>query len=222
MILKKHKIIFVHIRKTGGNFIQEVLLPHSEDQKVIKKSHQDSIERFSIEGEYTLKKHATVEDYYNIMGEELFLQYELLTVYRDPVERMISAFYSPARNIRKVEEVKDLTGSYPVNKNYVYVTPEFDLGKFEKVVARQPSIVDMLRLGEKTLKPHYLIRFDRLVADLSRIMKLKKLDGWEKLIQKRKVNVSFYHPEKQLYKNSDVVNIVMKYHGEDYRLLQNL
>jgi hypothetical protein len=60
MISSKYRFLYVHIPKTGGNSIQHVLLPISDDQKELKK-HQDGLDRFEVIGPKTKKKHASLK-----------------------------------------------------------------------------------------------------------------------------------------------------------------
>ena len=93
MISHKHKFIFIHIPKTGGNSIQNALLKFSDDEKRIGNIH-DGIQDFEIYNKtYDLWKHTSLKSYYVRMPQDLFQQYTKFTCVRNPWERMISAYF---------------------------------------------------------------------------------------------------------------------------------
>ena len=102
MIFKKNKVIFLHSPKTAGNSIQDALREYSEDQIIAKAALQDGVERFEVRNpeHKKLKKHSTIQDYYNAIGDDLFT-YKIFTNIRNPYDRMVSFYFSPHRgNVR--------------------------------------------------------------------------------------------------------------------------
>lgn len=63
MISIQHKFLFVHIPKTGGNSVQNILRDFSEDKIVLVAPHQDGKERFEVRNDlYNIKKHSSLSD----------------------------------------------------------------------------------------------------------------------------------------------------------------
>ena len=131
---------------------------------------------------------------------------------------MISAFYSPARNIKEKNSVKSVQRAISVNRDFAYVIPNFELDKFERLVARQPSMTDMLNLSGELLTPRYLLRFDHLIDDLTVAMRSNSIDGWQCLSKKKRVNASYFNPPRELFSDKSIIEIVNKYHNKDREL----
>ncbi len=119
MISLEHNFLFIHIPKTAGNAIQNVLKYYSEDKIVSIAPHHDGIERFEVRSkDYTIKKHSTLLDYQRQLGAEVINSLFTFTCVRNPWDRMISFFFSPHRGtvswdrnefIALVKEVKPTT-----------------------------------------------------------------------------------------------------------------
>jgi len=106
MISIAKKFLFIHIPKTAGNSLQNILLKYSEDKIVTLAAHQDGVERFEIRNnKYNITKHSTLSHYKSILDPSLYESlYESLYIFstiRNPWERMISFFFSPHRGVTK-------------------------------------------------------------------------------------------------------------------------
>lgn len=100
MLSVKHKFIFIHIPKTGGNSIHNALRPFSEDQVVCQSDIQDGVERFEVRhGSYQLTKHSRFLDYANELSPTFMQECQLFSCIRNPWERMISYYFSPHRRV---------------------------------------------------------------------------------------------------------------------------
>lgn len=158
MLSLKHRFLFVHIPKTGGNSIQKALIPYSEDQITTHLPFQDGIDRFGIQNsDYPYHKHATLREYKNLIPKKIYSPLTKFTVVRNPWERMISFYYSPHEN-----------------------RSSFDPKVFEKVVNDAKSInefVDTRTRLEKLLGKNplshgeirYFLRFERLQENFEQV-----------------------------------------------------
>ena len=98
------KFIFIHIPKTGGNSIQNVLRNYSKDKiiPVHKGDKELELERFQVVNpKYDFKKHSTLQKYRKGLGSKTFHKYFKFSTIRNPWDRMISCYFSPHRDVRK-------------------------------------------------------------------------------------------------------------------------
>lgn len=96
MISIKKNLLFIHIPKTGGNSIQNILMKYSEDKITSQNKFQDGIERFGINyRNYNLKKHSPLRAYKEELDESLYNSLYKVSVLRNPWDRMISLYFSP-------------------------------------------------------------------------------------------------------------------------------
>lgn len=92
----KHEFLFVHIPKTAGNAIQNVLQSYSEDHIVSLAAHQDGVERFEVRSDvFDIKKHSTLRQYRAQLGPKKFQRLFKFACVRNPWERAISFYFSP-------------------------------------------------------------------------------------------------------------------------------
>lgn len=98
MISEKHNFLFVHRGKSGGNSINEALLPFSEDEKTVNPAYQDGVDRFNVvSSRYGTNKHATLREYHERMPKDVFDRLFKFAVLRNPYARLISGYFSPHR-----------------------------------------------------------------------------------------------------------------------------
>jgi hypothetical protein len=96
MISLQKRFLFVHIPKTAGNSIQSVLRDYSEDQLVALREEQDGIERFGLlNPNYKIKKHSTLSEYHNALGDGQFRNLYKFTCVRNPWDRMVAYYFTP-------------------------------------------------------------------------------------------------------------------------------
>jgi hypothetical protein len=97
MISLRHGFLFVHIPKTAGNSIQNILRDYSEDE-IVATGGQDGLERFEVRSAgRKLEKHSTLADYYRELGREQADALFKFACVRNPWDRMISYYFSPHR-----------------------------------------------------------------------------------------------------------------------------
>jgi hypothetical protein len=147
MISFKKGFLFVHIPKTAGNSIQSVLRDYSEDQLVALRKEQDGIERFGLRNpKYKIKKHSTLNEYREVLGEEQFRDLFKFTCVRNPWDRMVSYYFTPTQNPER-----------------------WNRKKFRGIISKAVSVPDYLRLDDYEQDPfanvEYIMRFENLVDD---------------------------------------------------------
>jgi len=98
MISISHNFLFIHIPKTAGNSIQNILRHFSEDRIVILAPYQDGVERFEVRSaKYRIEKHSRLIDYQNQLEPDLYKRLFKFCVIRNPWDRCISFYFSPHR-----------------------------------------------------------------------------------------------------------------------------
>jgi hypothetical protein len=147
MISFQKRFLFVHIPKTAGNSIQNVLRDYSEDELVALRGEQDGVERFGLRNpKYKVKKHSTLAEYRAALGETEFGKLYKFTCVRNPWDRMVSYYFTPTQN-----------------------TVAWDRKKFRKVIVKVLPVADYLRLDKGEKDPfanvNYIMRFENLVDD---------------------------------------------------------
>ena len=147
MISLQKRFLFVHIPKTAGNSIQSALRDYSEDQLVALRKEQDGIERFGLRNPYyKTKKHSTLGEYRDALGNEQFRSLYKFTCVRNPWDRMVSYYFTPTQS------------------------PEtWDPKRFREIISKAVSVADYLRLDQGEEDPFanvdYIIRFENLADD---------------------------------------------------------
>ena len=154
MISSDNKFIFVHVPKTGGNTVHSVLLPLSDDQKVLTGPHQDGTDRFEVRGSITAHKHMPLSDYAQILGGKID-GYSIITTIRHPFERMVSFYFSPHLWHQKI--------------------PFWSRSNFIQLVDKLPSTTDFLKINGIIKKPDFLLRFENLQTDLNDLIQTLSL-----------------------------------------------
>src|SRR5207237_9701060 len=96
MISFQKQFLFVHIPKTAGNSIQSALRDYSEDELVALRGEQDGVERFGLRNpKYKIKKHSTLAEYREALGNEQFGSLCKFTCVRNPLDR-VGSYYCTA------------------------------------------------------------------------------------------------------------------------------
>jgi hypothetical protein len=150
MISFEKQFLFVHIPKTGGNSIQSVLVPWSEDEIVRARPGQDGVERFAVSNpKYKLKKHSRLAEYRDALGGKQFERLYKFTCVRNPWERMVSYYFTPGQ--RK----------------------EWDPKAFKRMISESSSTADYLRLDPGEADPFRnvdrILRFENLAEEFASV-----------------------------------------------------
>lgn len=110
MLSLKHHFLFIHIPKTAGNSVQQVLDKYADENIVAVKPWQDGVEDFEIvSGKYGTSKHSTLREYRKKLGRTEYEGLYKFTIVRNPWDRAISTYFytkkyrQPQKNINQPE-----------------------------------------------------------------------------------------------------------------------
>ena len=166
MLSLEKKFLFIHVPKTGGNSIQNILKDFSEDKIVCLDEDQDGIERFGvINDKYNTKKHATLDQYRKVIDSTVYQALFKFSIIRNPWDRCVSFYFSPSRG--KIEWDRENFRAF-IHKiptiNY-FITHNSWLDKIKRKLGRRPI---------QTSKPidndiDFLIRFENLDKDFKKV-----------------------------------------------------
>ena len=220
MIISKKKLIFIHIPKTGGNSFSHLLINYSKEKIIRLRAYNDKINTFEIRGKYTYDKHQTLEQYKKKLRKN-FKKYKIVTIVRDPMQRMLSLYYMQDLNtygnfiVRKINHIsKKRLGFFILSqKFYKYKIPTFSLAKFKKYILSMPNQKSYLMINNKFTKPHYLIKYENYSDNIIKFCKSININyepfhvnkGSKKKFSKNKLN--------------KIKKIILKsHHKEDYKI----
>jgi hypothetical protein len=190
MISLKYNFLFIHVPKTAGNSIQEILKEYSEDEIVITAPFQDGVERFNVRSnQYHLDKHSTLKDYKLELGEQVFDRLFKFTCVRNPWDRLVSYYFSPHRGV-----------------------VEWDKSEFMKFVMQVPPLEAYFALGDHEMHDprvftniNNFIRFERIDDDFKRVCKLIGIPGKPLNVRNRSQKQSY-----QQYYDQEIAEFVRR------------
>lgn len=168
MISLQNKFLFIHVPKTGGNSIQNILHNYSEDEIVTLAKHQDRIERFEVRNsQYNITKHSTLSHYKSILDTKTYNSLFKFATIRNPWDMMISFYFSPHRSVSEWDRNNfiALVDRMPTLRNYVC-----EMSFLEKALARTGVKTNIAnrKLG---MDIDFLIRFEHLDEDFELVCK---------------------------------------------------
>lgn len=182
MISLAHKFIFVHVPKTAGNSLQNILKDYSED-RIVTNEDQDGVERFSVESPTApISKHSNLKFYYENLPAGVFSEMYKFGCVRNPWDRMISYYFSPHRKtgdfMRK--EFMRLLKKTPSAISYLTLdgTADGDIGvdatlKFESLAEDFFAVCERIGIDKQPLphrnasiRHHYSAYYDQEMIDL--------------------------------------------------------
>ncbi len=192
MLSIQKKFLFIHISKTAGNSIQNILKHYSEDKIVCLNSLQDGVERFEVRNKNfpNIKKHSSLFDYYQVLSPDVFHSLDKFAVMRNPWERMIYYFFSPHRQ-----------------------TQTWNRDKFINLLQKVPTMFYYLNTyGLSSSKPevNFVMRFESLDNDFRKVSQILELENCQ-LPVRNKSNREDYCK----YYYSELVDIVAHKYGAE-------
>jgi len=185
LISLQKRFLFIHIPKTGGNSIQNVLRNYSEDKIVTIGKHQDGVERFEVRNDhYAISKHSTLPEYREVIDQETFRQLYKFATVRNPWDMMISFYFSPHRQVDEWDRdafLNLLRQVHPV-RHYISTADQLDLGRemdfiirfeqlnedFAKICNQLELPLEDLPVRNKSNRKHYAAYYDEELVGLVR------------------------------------------------------
>jgi hypothetical protein len=156
--------LFVHVPKTGGNSVQNILKDYSEDEILLRDAHHDGVERFEVRNAtYGFLKHSPLSEYKEKLPADSYGRLFKFACVRNPWERAISYYFSPYRGVSgfdKGEFIEFMHTTVPMTY-FLRQTPDqplaevpgnFDaLMRFETLQADFDAVCDRLALPRQVL-----------------------------------------------------------------------
>jgi hypothetical protein len=191
MISTSHNFLFIHIPKTGGNSIQSLLAPYSDDQIAIEGPEHDGVERFNLRSPHgTFGKHARLREYRQAIAPDTYAKLFKFCVIRNPWDRLISYYFSPFRGIAQWDRQAFI--------DFVYQKKGVD-----HYIRSHPSIP----LG---VEMNAILRFEDLDAGFARVLNILGLPSMA--LPRR--NTSTHRPYREYYDPELVALIAREYATE--------
>lgn len=212
------KFVFVHIPKTGGNSFQSQIFDPSFHRKLVR-GNQDGKDRFEVSDKYTFHKHQVLAEY---LEHPDLTKYEFVSIVRNPVDRLLSFYFSPHRHMKPKTRVEaalmKLNMLLPKSlrrpqKNFLhYVTPEFDQSDFLEVLRTTPSQTAFLSAEGKIYDNLTVIRFENYQTEVTEFL---NRHGFE--YQPSNLNRSGYKNDRWKLLTSEIVaEIKSGHHAADF------
>jgi len=224
MIVDDLNSIFIHIPKTAGSFLtKEIFLKYSQDYILVELEH-DGKDSFEIRGQITKRKHMTLKEYAEYTD---ISKYYIIAPIRDPLERLISLYFSPIRWIKPNRRARILIYLGKIlgvqlkvgDNNFEKRKPYFDTTKFKKMIENTKSQKDYLEGIENQYSNLFVIRQEKLQDDIIEIFKLFGIDT--DINFNVKVNASEKHvDETELSLAKDLVRKTK--HAEDWNFIRTI
>ena len=157
MISHKHKFLFIHVPKTGGNAVQSVLKEYSEN-KIMTKRDQDGIDRFGVvdDANPLLRKHSTMRDYISVYEDDI-KDYLKFVVIRNPFDKIVSHYFSPHRWVSK-NPITKLVKHFSLRDKL----KNFDVDAFSVWAAEIKPLEHYLQLEREGFGVDEILRFENL------------------------------------------------------------
>jgi hypothetical protein len=188
MISLQHKFLYIHIPKTAGNAVQNILRDFSEDKVVCLTPYQDGVERFEVRNaQFNIQKHSTLAEYQRELGDTTLTGLFKFCCVRNPWERAISYYFSPHRGavawdrqafIRLLDEIKPITAFLRLDGAKAKNSPAKNadcLMRFERLAQDFHVVCERLGLPKtelpvrnKSARAHFSSYYDAELIELVR------------------------------------------------------
>jgi len=191
MISIKKNFLFIHVPKTGGNSMQNILRDYSEDQIVTLAKHQDGVERFGVRNcKYEITKHSTLSHYKSVLDPKTYHSLFKFATVRNPWDMIISYYFSPHRGVSvwNREEFINLVKRTPTLRHFVC----------QNTYCNLDNDID------------FLIRFERLDEDFESVC--KKIDIPYSHLPRRNSSIRSHY---STYYDEELREIVQKKFNEE-------
>lgn len=162
MISKDKNFLFIHVPKTGGNSIQNILAAYADDTIVIENELQDGKERFQLKNDtIKISKHSALQEYKDQLDPAYYKSLYKFSVIRNPYERLVSFYFSPHRQVNEwnKDDFKKLILEEVEPLSHYIRTKSTGLKRLLDVNKSLDSELD------------YLIRFENLESDFDHVCK---------------------------------------------------
>jgi len=182
MFLSKKNLLFIHIEKTGGNSLSHLIKKYSDENFFRHSGHSDGYETFEIKSEFTKNKHQDLENYKKILGDR-FDKLKFFTIIRNPLDRLISAYYMKDRSlhpnyfVRKINHFTKKRFNFFLFKHTYYrnIKPSFSYDKFYNFIKNFKNQTDYFLIKDKLFYPDFIIRFENYNEDTKNFCKKFKI-----------------------------------------------
>lgn len=199
MISIQKQFLFVHVPKTGGNSIQNILKDYSEDEIFVISEHQGEMDRFGVRScENKISKHSPLSKYKRVLDATVYDSLFKFATIRNPWDRMISLYFSPHRGITKWDRTEFLQ---VVNKapTLRYFVSEKSLGD---------TILGKLGLQHRSVRKS-------LDSDIDALLRFEHLSDDFRMVCER-LNIPVAPLPKR---NASVREHYSKYYDEELKLI---
>ncbi len=206
MISLQKNFLFIHIFKTGGNSIQNILAPYAIDQIHAATEDQDGVERFRLKNDlYDVRKHSILAEYQLAIEPEVFQKLFKFTTIRNPWDRMISFYFSPHRGIDQWDREAFIELVHEVHTLDDFIRPLPQAENWKS------------RLGIKSKSPEnqidFFLRFEHINEDFKTLC--EKIDiPYTPLPHRNKSTRSAY----QDYYDEELISLVAEKHKTEIEL----
>lgn len=203
MFFRQHNAIFVHIPKTGGTSIEDMLWPN-----VSSRTEKDLWQGFTtpMHNKYQTGglQHLCAHQIRKELGEETFRAAYKFTVVRNPWDKAVSQFVF----MRKRPDLMDFIGMQPTDdfKTYLEITQR------KSHVQWMPQYMFILDQDGTTLVDH-ILRFETFESDVKQTLAAIGAERTELLHQKKGDRTHYTD-----YYDEDTKTMVAEAYSTDIRM----